>query len=293
VLDDPADPPIDRAPAPPAGSATPEASTEPDPEEPQEPHADPPDDPVARDFTRRVEERAALATYRHSIRRTVHSLAELAEARELRRHAGVWMPLVTFAVTGLGAVLVALLVTSAAGPDEAWATDLVAGVLTIGVVAGGFGILIWAQDHFEERGPRGRLVRADVADAYETVREGTAVLVELGVPPTALAMVADLLPRADLLLDLLVEHEARGGDVRRHAAYAALIRMGAQVTVLTDMAEERMGQRSGTRRDRPPPQPPVEPTPAERALSTLEVIADLIEMLGPDVPRQRATDTVS
>ncbi|SFC49435.1 hypothetical protein SAMN04487968_10763 [Nocardioides terrae] len=288
MLDDPADPPIDRASAPPVVSATPGPGSE------RIPDVRRAHDPTVRDFARRVEERAGLAAYRHGTRRVVHTLGELAEVRDVRRHANVWVPLATFAVTAVCAVLVALLTTTLAEPGHGWATELAAGIVTIAVVVGGFAVLTRAQDHFEERGPRGRLVRADLADAYETIRDGTAVLVRLGVPPSALAMVADLLPRADRMLGLLVEHEARGGDVRRHAAYGALIRMGAQVTVLTDMAEERMGQRSGMRRDRPLPAPPrVEPTPAERALSTLEVIADLIEMLGPDVPRHRGRNGVS
>jgi hypothetical protein len=117
------------------------------------------------------------------------------------------------------------------------------------------------------------------------VRDGAGVLVELGVPPAALSRVADLLPQAELLVDFLVAHEARGGVVRGHPAYDQLTLMGAEVTVLTDMAEERLGRRSSRRRDRPAEADRVEQAVVVEPMTPFDTLADLVAMLGPDVPR--------
>jgi hypothetical protein len=217
----------------------------------------------------------------------VHSPGEIAAGRGGAGHAAVWVPLLTFMVTGVCCVVVALLVTSAAGPGHGWPAELLAGLAVLGVGMVGLEVLTWADDHFSSHRVGGRTVPADVADAYEAVRDAPAVLVRLGVPPAALETVADLLPRAERMLDLLGAHEARGGDVRRHQAHPALVRMGAEVTVLVEMARERMAQAGrgpGRSRDRGAERPRPEPAPAERALATLELINDLVQMLGPDVP---------
>jgi hypothetical protein len=160
-------------------------------------------------------------------------------------------------------------------------------IATVGFLIAGFSTLTRSQDYFEARRPEGRRIRTDLADAYETVRDGAGVLVELGVPPAALSRVADLLPQAERLVDFLVGHEAGGGVARGHPAYDQLTLMGAEVTVLTDMAEERLGRRSSRRKDRPVEDDRGEQTTDDEALTPFDTLADLVAMLGPDVPRQR------
>lgn len=268
----------------PAGAVGPEEPG--DPRDPGEPAEDS-EGATHDEFARRVEERVRIARYPHSLKRVVHSPRELAEGREIEQQAAVWVPVVTFAVTAVCAVVVVLLATTVAGdPGHGRLAQAVVALATIAFLAAGFTTLTRSQDYFEARRPGGRLVRTDLADAYETVRDAAGVLVELGVPPAALARVADLLPQAERLVDLLVGHEARGGVVRGHPAYDQLTLMGAEVTVLTDMAEERLGRRSSRRRDRPvegerPPQ-----SVEETALTPFDTLGDLVAMLGPDLPER-------
>lgn len=242
------------------------------------------DDTTAEEFARRVEARVQVARSGQSLKRVVHSPAELAATRELDQQAGVWVPVLTFAVTAVCAVLLVLLATTTAGdPTHGRRSDVLVALATVGLLVAGFLTLTRSQDYFDARRPGGRLIRTDLADAYETVRDGAAVLVELGVPPAALARVADLLPQAELLVDFVVEYDARGGVVRGHPAYEQLILMGAEVTVLTDMAEERLCRRSTRRRDRPAEEVR-DQQPPETPLSPFDTLADLVAMLGPDVP---------
>lgn len=241
------------------------------------------------EFARRVEDRVRVARYAHSLKRVVLSPTELAEGREIEQQAAVWVPIVTFTVTAVCAVIVVLLATTIAGsPGHGRMSEAIVAIAMVGFLVAGFSTLTRSQDYFDGRRPRGRLVRTDLADAYETVRDGAAVLVELGVPPAALSRVADLLPQAELLVDFLVGHEARGGVVRSHPAYDQLTLMGAEVTVLTDMAEERLGRRSSRRRDRLADGERAGRSVDEAALTPFDTLADLVAMLGPDVPRRRA-----
>lgn len=240
----------------------------------------------AEEFARRVADRLRLARYPHHLKRVVLSPAELAAERELEQRAAVWVPVVTFAVTAVCAVVVVLLAMTVAGdPAHGRLSEVVVVVATLGFLLVGFSTLARSQDYFAGQRPRGRRVRTDLADAYETVRDGVGVLVELGVPSAVLARVADLLPQAELLLDHLVEVGAAGGAVRGHPAYEQLILMGAEVTVLTDLAEERLGRRSSRRRDRRAEA--VGHAVEGAALTPFDTLADLVAMLGPDVPRQR------
>jgi len=244
-------------------------------------------DETAEEFARRVQARVQVARHGHSMKRVVHSPGELAAARELDQQARVWVPVMTFAVTAVCAVVVVFLATTTAGdPGHGRGSDALVALATVGFLVAGFLTLTRSQDYFDLRRPGGRHIRTDLADAYETVRDGAAVLVELGVPAAALARVADLLPQAELIVDFIVRYEAGGGLVRGHPAYEQLILMGAEVTVLTDMAEERLCRRSSRRRDRPAEEGRDE-KPAETSLSTFDTLADLVAMLGPDLPGPR------
>jgi hypothetical protein len=239
---------------------------------------------TAEEFARRVQARVQVARYGHSMKRVVHSPSELAAIREIEQQARVWVPVITFAVTAVCAVVVVFLATTTAGdPGHGRGSDALVALATVGFLVAGFLTLTRSQDYFDVRRPGGRVVRTDLADAYETVRDGAAVLVELGVPPAALTRVADLLPQAELILDFLVRYDAAGGVVRSHPAYEQLILMGAEVTVLTDMAEERMCRRSTRRRDRPTDDGRDE-RPVDEPVSPFDTLADLVAMLGPDLP---------
>jgi hypothetical protein len=242
-------------------------------------------DVTAEEFARRVADRVRVARYAHSLKRVVHSPSELAQGREIEQQAAVWVPVVTFAVTAVCAVIVVLLATTLAGtPGHGRMSEALVVMATLGFLAAGFSTLTRSQDYFEARRPGGRRIRTDLADAYETVRDGAGVLVELGVAPAALSRVADLLPQAERLVDVLVEHEARGGVVRGHPAYDQLTLMGAEVTVLTDMAEERLGRRSNRRKDRPLGDDRAQHSTVDHELTPFDTLADVVAMLGPDVP---------
>lgn len=233
------------------------------------------------DFERRVEDRIRQAMQLHGLRRVVHTPAEIARAREVERQASVWVPMSTFAVTSLCAVAaIGLAVRFSSDPTRSSFMGVLVSVATVALIAAGFGALVRSQAYFDQQRPGGRLVRSDVADAYETVRDAPAVFLELGVPPAALSRVADLLPVAERLVDALAAHEASGGARSRdQAAYVQMIRMAAEVTVLTDLAEERAGRRSLRRRDRAADvrhgrQP--QPEPVDVAVQSLADVAAII-----------------
>lgn len=249
-------------------------------------------DETGDEFAWRVQERVRVARYSHNLKRLVFSPSELAAGREIEQQAAVWVPVVTFAVTAVCAVIVVLLATTFAGsPGHGRISEALVAVATIGFLVAGFSALTRSQEFFDSRRPAGRRIRMDLADAYETVRDGAAVLVELGVPAAALSRVADLLPQAERLLNFIVVQDAQGVVVRSHPAYDQLILMGAEVTVLTDMAEERLGRRSSRRQDRPVDAERAEHTGDEERLTPFGTLADLVAMLGPDVPRPQAPTT--
>ncbi|HEY0890583.1 MAG TPA: hypothetical protein VGE38_13325 [Nocardioides sp.] len=239
------------------------------------------------EFGRRVEERMVVARYLHNLERVVLTPPEQSRAKELDQQAAVWVPVVTFAVTAVCAVVVVFLATHFSGPSAPEGIgDLLVAVVMVGFLVAGFATLLRSQSYFDALRPTGRRVRCDVADAYETVRDAAAVFVELGVPPAALTRVADLLPQAERLLDFLVQRAAAGGVVKGHPAYEQLIRMGAEITVLTDMAEERLGRRSHRRRDREREDPREENVIDEASLDRFDTLADIAVMLGTDDPRR-------
>ena len=242
------------------------------------------------EFACRVNDRVIAARYHHDLMRPVLTPHEQSTARALEQHAAVWVPVITFSVTAVCAVVVVFLATRMSGPAGAggW-SDLFVAAVMVAFLAAGFGALMRSQAYFDALRPPGRLVRYDVADAYETVRDAASVFVELGVPPQALTRIADLLPQAERLLDFLVDYQARGGIVKGHAGYEQLIRMGAEITVLTDMAEERLGRRSTRRRDRERNEPRAEHVIDENGLDRFESLSDLAVMIGVQLPRQRAT----
>lgn len=236
---------------------------------------------AAADFEQRVEERVRQATYLHGLRRVVHTPEEIARAREVERQASIWVPTSTFAVTSLCAVAaVGLAVRFSSDPTRSGFMAVLVAVATVGLIAAGFGALVRSQAYFDDQRPGGRLVRCDIADAYETVRDAPAVFIELGVPPAALSRVADLLPVAERLVDALAGYETAGGTrPKDQPAYDQIIRMAAEVTVLTDLAEERVGRRSARRRDRAAAvargtQP--EPEPVTVAFQSLADVAAVI-----------------
>jgi hypothetical protein len=248
------------------------------------------------EFDRRVEERVRVARYPHSLKRLTHAPRELTRMKELDAQAAVWVPVVTFAVTAVCAMIVVILATQIADdPARGKTADLVVGLVTLVFLAAGFGTLVKSQAYFDKLRPTGRLVRTDLADAYETIRDGAAVFLDLGVMPQALSRIADLLPQAEVLLDLIVDADNRGIQIKGHSAYEQLIRMGAEVTVLTDMAEERLGRRSMRRRDRPASADRGEPHVVDETLTPFQTLADLAEMIGVEIPtprqhRERAPD---
>ncbi|UDY25158.1 hypothetical protein [Nocardioides sp. Kera G14] len=257
------------------------------------PAADPePDETnqIRAEFEWRLEERTKAARYPHSLRRLTYSARELNTIKAIDQQAAVWIPIITFAVTAVCAVGVVLVATRVADdPVHGRLSDVVVVLLTLGLLGAGFGTLSRSQAWFDSQRPPGRSVRTDLADAYETVREGVAVFLELGVLPGALGRIADLVPRSELLLDFLLAHEARGGTAKGHPAYEELIRMGAEVTVLTDMAEERLGRRSVRRRDRRAD--PESVAPSLDDVTPFATLADLVEMLAVDIPAPRRADT--
>lgn len=259
---------------------------------PEEPAGE---DVTAEEFERRVDDRVVVARYPHSLERVVLSPAEVCRAKELDQQAAVWVPVSTFAVTAVCAVVVVFLATHFSGPTTGpgGLGDLLVAVLMTSFLGAGFLTLLRSQSYFDRLRPTGRKVRSDLADAYETVRDAAAVFVELGVAPAALTRVADLLPQAERLLDFLVAHAARGGLVKGHPAYEQLIRMGAEVTVLTDMAEERLGRRSSRRRDREADIRRVEQAVDETSLDTFQTLADLAEMIGGDISGVRRGGSAS
>ena len=64
-------------------------------------------------------------------------------------------------------------------------------------------------------------------------------------------------------------------------------RFGVVAPVLTDMAEERLGRRSSRRRDRPVDAERAEQPVDEAGVTPFDTLADLVAMLGPDVPGPR------
>jgi hypothetical protein len=240
------------------------------------------------EFERRVNERVRVARYPHSLKRLTYSPRDLTRIKDLDAQAAVWVPVVTFAVTAVCAMIVVILATQVADDSTRGKTaDLVVGVVVLVFLGAGFGTLVKSQAYFDRLRPPGRFVRTDLADAYETIRDGAAVFLDLGVVPQALSRIADLLPQSEGLLDVIVDLDARGISIKGHAAYEQLIRMGAEVTVLTDMAEERLGRRSLRRKDRNATADRNEPRLIDETLTPFQTLADLAEMIGIEIPPPR------
>jgi len=230
-------------------------------------------------FRERVDLKVPLLRYANNLHRVIHTPQERERLRQVDRRAAVWVPLATVGIIGFCAVIAVALAVRIIGDDttSAGARSLTV-VVVAGVVVGCFVLLLRSQDHWENLRPHGRVVRTDVADAYETVRDAPFVLVELGVNDERLGRVVDLLPIADRLVDFMVEHQATSTmPIKGHPVYEELIRMAAEVQVIVEMRQEALGHRApvtgqqwwNTR------------VPARGEIAGFDSLADIAETIGP------------
>jgi hypothetical protein len=225
------------------------------PEEPEEP-----EDGLAR-FQRLVEERVRRLRYSHGLRRAIYTPEEEILRRIVDRRAAVWVPAFTFAATA-GSAVAAIVLATRIGSDPGEQTGAAFWVVlgAVALLAGCFLTVVRSEVYFQRLRPGGRVVRTDVADAYEAVRDAPRAFVELGAEPQILTRIADLLPVADQLVDALTDYAASGGTlVRAHPAYDRIIRMRAEVEVLAQLLAEaghrEPGERPWTQRDASAPVP--------------------------------------
>lgn len=218
---------------------------EPDLDEPDEEDdgEEQPEEPERSRFEELVEERMHRARYAHPLTRAVFTPDELVIAAVVQRRAEVWVPVTTFGATVVSAVAAVVLATRLrSDPTDPTGAQLFVVTVTVCLLAAAFVTLLRSELHYDRLRPRGRVVRTDVADAYETVRDAPRRLVESGAPPEVLVRVAGLLPVAEQLVDALVSY-ARGGGIRvkAHPAYDRIVRLRAEVealeTLLAELAE--------------------------------------------------------
>ncbi len=236
-------------------------------------------------FKERVDEKVATLRYTHNLHRAILSPQERELRRYVDRRAAFWMPLMTLAAVVVCAVLSVSLAVRVVSSTQvsAEARSLAVGLIVV-VLIGCFVFLLRAQDRWDNLRPYGRIVRNDVADAYETVRDSPYVLAGLGVPDKTLVRVVELLPVADRLVDFIVQQEAISSvPIKGHRAYEELIRMSAEVQVIIEMRQEELGRR-------PSYVPETSILVAEdgtvSSFDSLEDLIDLIVVL-PNPPRRR------
>jgi hypothetical protein len=193
-----------------------------------------------RRFAELVEERVRRARYAHHLTRPVFTPAESAMAALVERRASVWVPTMTFVATIVSAIAAVVLATRLrSDPTDPSGNQLIVVTVTVCLLAAAFATLLRAEVHYERLRPRGRVVRHDVADAYELVRDAPRRLVQKDAPLDVLRRIAALLPAAEQLVDALASYSADGGTrVRAHPAYERIIRMRAEVEALEVMLEE-------------------------------------------------------
>jgi hypothetical protein len=192
-------------------------------------------------FAELVEERVRRAHYAHHLTRPVFTPEESALAVLVERRAAVWVPTMTFVATVVSAVAAVVLATRLrSDPTDPSGNQLVVVTVTVCLLAAAFATLLRAEVHYDRLRPRGRVVRHDVADAYELVRDAPRRLVHHEASIDVLRRVADLLSTAELLVDALATYRAVGGTrVRAHPAYERILRMRAEVEAIEVMLAEQ------------------------------------------------------
>jgi hypothetical protein len=233
------DPAADETPSP-SASATAEGPADDATEEPeQEPEQEPEDERVSR-FAELVEERLQRARYAHPLTRAVFTPDELAIAAAVERRAAVWVPVTTVGATVVSAVAAVVLASRLrSDPTDPTGSQLVVVTVTVCLLAAAFATLLRSEVHYDRLRPRGRTVRTDVADAYETVRDAPRRLVEMDAPAEVLVRVVNLLPVAEQLVDAIVHYTREGGiRVKAHPAYERIVRMRAEVEALEQLLGE-------------------------------------------------------
>lgn len=210
-----------------------------DADQPDEDRPDEEDERVSR-FAELVEERLQRARYAHPLTRAVFTPDELVIAAAVERRAAVWVPVTTVGATVVSAVAAVVLASRLrSDPTDPTGSQLVVVTVTVCLLAAAFGTLLRSEVHYDRLRPRGRTVRTDVADAYETVRDAPRRLVEFDAPAEVLVRVVNLLPVADQLVDAIVHYAREGGiRVKAHPAYERIVRMRAEVEALEQLLGE-------------------------------------------------------
>lgn len=195
---------------------------------------------LRRRFEELVDERLRRARYGHHLTRAVFTPAELVAAEQVERRAAVWVPTMTFLATAVSAVAAVVLATRLrSDPADPGGNQLLVVTVTVCLLAAAFATLLRAEVHYQRLRPTGRVVRHDVADAYELVRDAPRRLAEDEVPLPVLRRVVGLLPTAEQLVSALAAYISDGGTrVRAHPAYERILRMRAEVEALEVMLEE-------------------------------------------------------
>lgn len=250
----------------PAGEIVVELDDPGEPAEPDEADAD----PAAR-FRELVEERVRRLRYSHGLMRTIYTPDEQLLLAAVERQAALWVPTFTLVALVGSAVAVLVLATRVGrDPQQQGGTAFAVVLGAVVLLGSSFLALFRSEVHFARLRPRGRSVRADVADAYDAVRDAPRTFLTLGAGPLVLARVADLLPTADRLVDALVLYDASGGTlVRAHPAYDRIIRMRAEVEVLAGILADE-------------PREPFIPMPRAEQVADFESLSDLAAFIGDE-----------
>lgn len=208
------------------------------------------EDERASRFAEIVEERLQRARYAHPLTRAVFTPDELVVSAAVERRAAVWVPVTTVGATVVSAVAAVVLASRLrSDPTDPTGSQLVVVTVTVCLLAAAFGTLLRSEVHYDRLRPRGRTVRTDVADAYETVRDAPRRLVEADAPAQVLVRVVNLLPVAEQLVDAIVHYTREGGiRVKAHPAYERIVRMRAEVEALEQLLGELETRENSTTR---------------------------------------------
>jgi hypothetical protein len=217
-----------------------EDDPEDDPDDEEEDEEEEEEDERVSRFAELVEERLQRARYAHPLTRAVFTPDELVISAAVERRAAVWVPVTTVGATVVSAVAAVVLASRLrSDPTDPTGSQLVVVTVTVCLLAAAFGTLLRSEVHYDRLRPRGRTVRTDVADAYETVRDAPRRLVEADAPAEVLVRVVNLLPVAEQLVDAIVHYTREGGiRVKAHPAYERIVRMRAEVEALEQLLGE-------------------------------------------------------
>jgi len=227
-------------------------------------------------FRDRVDAKAALLSSPDHRLRKVYTPAQRERVRDLDRRESVWMPVWTvLTVAACAVVTIAICIQILGfGSADTTAERIACGALVLIAIGVCVFVLLRIQAHWQRMRPQGRAVPLDVADAYEVVRDAPELLASLGLPADRLGRVYDLLPAVEPLVDFLAQNVAASpGALRASSAYRQLIRAAAEIHVLIETCEERLG-----RRPRWTPDAWSGPT---AAAGTPDSLADLAELILP------------